>query len=358
MQELITVLIMFLPVLIVLWLANLAERARERGQPQVLTILTYLLLIILWGVLILSGVVIMLSGLFLRGQGLPPALLDTYQQMGINPETVTSIIGTLPQMGLALWLPSVFGIILLLRPVRKWISRFIPIDPASPVHAVALSFTMLVVVNLWVTVAIGIGNLADMMATGPEMETSNILNLLWLQEIVMALMAFIGVGWLSARRGLRQALQRLQIVVPSLRQVLLGIGIGLGMALALIPIEYLLNRIGIGVDPDVTRLTDQIIGPLATSVFGVLTLGLAAALGEESIFRGALQPRFGLVLQAVLFALLHSTYGLSLATVIVLVIGLILGWVRARHNTSTSMIVHAVYNMTIGFIALYGLLPE
>jgi len=86
-----------------------------------------------------------------------------------------------------------------------------------------------------------------------------------------------------------------------------------------------------------------------------LTLGLAAALGEETIFRGALQPRFGLILTSLLFAIVHSNYGLSISTLVVFLLGIVLGLVRIRHNTSTSMIVHAIYNITLGLLAYLSL---
>jgi membrane protease YdiL (CAAX protease family) len=121
-------------------------------------------------------------------------------------------------------------------------------------------------------------------------------------------------------------------------------------------LERLASQVGLGANPDVERLTEQMLGPMLTSLPGVLTLGLAAALGEESIFRGALQPRFGLVLTAILFALLHSNYGITLSTVLVFGVGLVLGVLRLRYNTTTSMFSHAIYNITLGMITYLGLL--
>jgi hypothetical protein len=100
------------------------------------------------------------------------------------------------------------------------------------------------------------------------------------------------------------------------------------------------------------------IGPLTQSGFGILTLGLAAALGEETVFRGAMQPRFGLLLTSILFALLHSTYGLTLSTLLVFIVGLVLGLLRLRYNTTTAMITHAVYNISLGVIAYLGILEN
>ncbi len=69
-----------------------------------------------------------------------------------------------------------------------------------------------------------------------------------------------------------------------------------------------------------------------------------------------MQPRFGLIFTTLLFALLHSTYGVSIATLIVFGVGLVLGLLRMRYNTTTAMVAHAVYNMTLGLIAMLGVL--
>jgi len=178
-----------------------------------------------------------------------------------------------------------------------------------------------------------------------------------MQNVVFLLMALVGVG-LFARRTLRGALNRLGIVKPTVPQAVLGLLAGVVMAPAIIFIEFAASKIGLGADPDVARLTEQLIGPLTMSAGGILTLGLAAALGEESIFRGALQPKFGLVLTTLLFALLHSQYGFTFSTVAVFGVGLVLGLLRLRANTTTAMITHAVYNMSLGLIAYFGWLQN
>jgi membrane protease YdiL (CAAX protease family) len=173
----------------------------------------------------------------------------------------------------------------------------------------------------------------------------------------MAIMALVGVGWL-ARRPFGSALERLGVVVPTWRQAAAGMGTGLLLVPAIILLEHLFSRVGMGPNPDVERLTEQMIGPLVASVPGILTLGLAAALGEETIFRGAMQPRFGLFLTAAIFALLHSNYGITLSTLLVFLVGLVLGVLRLRWNTTTSMIAHAIYNMTLGVIAYLGVMQN
>jgi membrane protease YdiL (CAAX protease family) len=116
-------------------------------------------------------------------------------------------------------------------------------------------------------------------------------------------------------------------------------------------IEALASFLGLGADADVERLTEQLLGSLFTTPLGILTIGLSAGLGEESVFRGALLPRFGLILTSIFFALVHSNYGITLSTLVVLILGMVLGLLRMRYSTTTAMIAHAIYNMTLGLIA-------
>ena len=117
-------------------------------------------------------------------------------------------------------------------------------------------------------------------------------------------------------------------------------------------LEYLGTTVGVGASPDVERLTEQLLGALFASPWGILTMGLSAALGEETLFRGALTPRFGVLLSSLMFALVHSNYGITLSTLVVFLLGLLLALLRNRYNTSTSMVTHAVYNISLGVLAL------
>ena len=102
------------------------------------------------------------------------------------------------------------------------------------------------------------------------------------------------------------------------------------------------------------RLSDALVGPLVASIPGILTLGLAAGIGEETLFRGALQPRFGLLFTSLLFAILHSQYGITFSTLAVFIVGLFLGLLRIRFNTTTCVMTHAAYNITLGMIWFLG----
>lgn len=352
-MDILFTLLMFLPMVIVLWLANLSHRKRIEGEiksERMFKLLAYGLLFLIYGGLFVLGLLFQGLDLLIR-LGLSGDASDLLAISGMSAEA-------LPWMALGFWAPSLLGLILLTRPARRLFARFTSIDPANPVHAVALSMTALIAVNLLVTLGLGLGNLAEALessaATGSVYDP---LPGLWAQNITFLLMALVGVG-LFARRTLRGALNRLGIVKPTLVQVLIGVGAGLLLVPAVLLLEAAASKLGIGASPDVERLTEQLIGPLTTSSLGVMTLGLAAALGEESIFRGALQPKFSLLLTTLLFALLHSQYGISFSTVAVFLVGLVLGLLRLRANTSTSMITHAVYNMSLGLISYLGWLQS
>jgi uncharacterized protein len=338
MSETLSLVTMFVPLFFIVWIANVAEGRRREGQPyEGVAWVAYICVIVIYGLGFITGLLLQLAAFLTVAD---PSILE-----GIGEELS---FASLPLLALGLWLPSLIGILLLLPPVRRLFARFTPLDPESPLDAVALSLTMLIVVNLMMTLGIGLGNLADLVASS-ETEGNTLLSL-WVQQILTALLAMVGVGWLS-RRNWRETLVRLGITAVNGREWLIGIGAGLAMVPVVLLIEYVSSLFGLGASADVERLTEELLGSLFTSPFGIITLGVAAALGEEPLFRGAVLPRFGLVLTALLFAVLHSNYGITLSTLIVFILGLLLGWLRLRYNTSTAMITHAVYNMTLGLLA-------
>jgi membrane protease YdiL (CAAX protease family) len=323
---------------VALVITNLAEKQREQNKLyRPIALVGYLLVIAYYGVALFFG---------LRLLGL----------LGPLPATIAPAtnVDSLTMIGWGLVLPALGGLLVLVPAVRQQIARFIPIDPGSPVHALALSLTSLVIANLVVTLGVGLGNLANSLEQGGTGQRGGaLLGFLWAQQLLTAVIAFIGVGWLT-RRTFGGALQRLGLVRPTGRQVGLGIGLALLLVPVVIMLEYLSQYIGLGENADVEKLSEQLLGPLAQSPLGIITVGAAAAIGEETLLRGALLPRFGLLLTTLIFALLHSNYGLSISTVVVFILGLVLGIVRMRANTTTSMIVHGVYNSTLALLVYLG----
>ena len=79
-------------------------------------------------------------------------------------------------------------------------------------------------------------------------------------------------------------------------------------------------------------------------VWQVLAISLAAGVGEEALFRGALQPRVGLYATSAIFGAVHwitPTY-----FVFAVGMGLYLGWIyeNSQENLLVPIIVHALYD--------------
>ena len=102
-----------------------------------------------------------------------------------------------------------------------------------------------------------------------------------------------------------------------------------------------------GVAHNVDITTQHVFGGLGTPV-GIAAISLLPAICEEILFRGALQPRLGLVVTALLFTSIHTQYGISFDTFAVFVLALGLGLFRKYTNTTTTIVCHATYNLIVG----------
>jgi membrane protease YdiL (CAAX protease family) len=77
-----------------------------------------------------------------------------------------------------------------------------------------------------------------------------------------------------------------------------------------------------------------------------IVLGLSAGIGEELTLRGALQPRFGLVATAALFAVLHVQYS-WIGILAVFLIGVLFGIVRRVTSTTAAIAIHVLYDAIV-----------
>jgi membrane protease YdiL (CAAX protease family) len=90
----------------------------------------------------------------------------------------------------------------------------------------------------------------------------------------------------------------------------------------------------------------------AISPIGAVVIGVTAGLGEELAVRGALQPRLGILVSNLFFTSLHALQYNWDALLVVFLVGMVCGLVRKRTNTTTSAIVHGVYNFTLIMISV------
>ena len=228
------------------------------------------------------------------------------------------------------------GLTYLLPPLQRAVAHIIPLRPGSPVD--------------YLTVVLGLLLVAQQIGTRVPPGTPVTIGDMLAQDIPFLILAFVGVG-LFVRRSPREAARRLGWVAPRGKRWWLVAVLGI---FAFLAIAYGIERVADKLSPtsqqQVTNATNVVFSRFNNPI-GVILLGLLPGIVEETLFRGALVPRLGIVVTAVLFAALHTEYAFTFATLEVFVLGIGLGWVRVcSRSTLPCMVTHAGYNIAVGVI--------
>ena len=318
---------LFLVIMGVLGLIALANFAAASPQPD-LTRLLYAILALIN--LLTLGLAFFFLGLTLfpqlneLGNGLPLAYRQSF---------------TGPLLGVSLW-----GLLVLWRRWRQMLARFTPLNPDSPVHTSALTLAGFLVANTVLTLSQG-----GIEALAENASAVSVGSLL-LTGVALVAAAVLGVGagirrsWreVGERLGLRQ-LQRTDLLVI------------LRWTPVLVLAESLISLVLTLVNPEqlalLERVNNAFLGDL-DSLLEWLILGLTSGIGEEILFRGAIQPALGLIPTAALFAVMHTQYGFSPLMLFIFLLGLMLGFIRQRYSTTSAILVHFAYNFVLGLLGL------
>jgi membrane protease YdiL (CAAX protease family) len=228
--------------------------------------------------------------------------------------------------GLGLLLP-------LFPPVRKLLAQVGDFDPNDPVHMLGTGIFL---------GALGFLGGQLISAPAPDEVGSFDVGPIVAQGIFFMALALIAVGY-HIDRTWPQAVKRLGLVRPT--------WVGFGMAVAAMFVGFVTS----GVASVLTRATNEqyaneinrsleVMTTSSPSYIAAPLIGLSAGIGEELLFRGALQPRYGIILTSLLFALLHSQYGFSFITLGTFLLGCIFGILAKRYGTTHAIIAHALYN--------------
>ncbi len=155
------------------------------------------------------------------------------------------------------------------------------------------------------------------------------------------MLAFAAVGFL-VRRDLRATCERLGLgPVGARNAVLIVIGVPLMFGLNT-GADWIQHHWFPALWEQDRRTNEAIVSALDPRA--MLIVGMSAGIGEEITMRGALQPRLGIVLTALLFAGLHVQYSwFGMATVGLF--GIILGVIRQRSNTTVAIVIHVLYDI-------------
>ena len=328
------ILLLFIPVFMLVVLANLGQLYRWARW------LTYGVLLAMAAVTLAAGI----GALLYRGP-LPDVLLPAGLELNLT--------------GVGQWL--VLGGALALAPVAAALVAQVARRPLRLGHVdwgQPLPLTAVVLAILFTALNLAqsalITNAEELAASGSQLGIAE----LGAQAAAFVMLGVLGVGF-GIRRNGRATLARLgvravvlpgdAVAVAAATLGMLTMSIFVGGILAVVAPESVANA---------TALNKLIIGAISTPA-GAILLGLFSGIGEEVLYRGALQPAFGLWGASLLFALHHVQY-LNYALAVVFLLGLALGWIRNHYGTTVAAGVHATYNTTLILIALAstGLTPR
>ena len=166
-------------------------------------------------------------------------------------------------------------------------------------------------------------------------------------QLPLVIVAVCGVG-LGVRRNFREVLVRLGYGPLTIRQIGVVILFVAGALLLSFAADALFATLQPGLYEQVGEVSEGLFSPEGLSpisaILFALLIGLGAGLGEETLFRGAVQPALGMTLTSMLWASLHIQYGPSLLLVYIFVLSVGLGILRKRVNTTATFLAHAGYN--------------
>ena len=215
-------------------------------------------------------------------------------------------------------------------------------DPESLVHTTALVLGVVYLVYTLQTLMLlgGLEGLAETIANEGLSIQSILIN-----AILFVLVALLGVGLFIRRNG-EEVAERLALRLPIRQDWVWGI-IGGGGAFALMFVGSLIWSL---ITPSEsleqqTIALNQFFEVYSDSFLIALVIAMTASVSEEILFRGALQPVFGVLTTSIYFVLLHSQYAFTPATFILLGVTLIFAFLRYRYSTTTAIIAHFIYNL-------------
>lgn len=300
-----TLLAGILAVLAIWGLVNWCVKASTGDKAAVMG------LYLLWG---MPGVLMFVAGLALavngRGEGAP-------------------VLG----IGLGLSLP-------LLAPFRKAMAAITPMDAESPID--------------WSGLALVLGGLGFLIPTAFVESTPEVVDTgsgtalvtgLLSNLVAFVVVAYLCVGYRNYRDG-REATIRLGLTRPSVSTWVNGLLGVIGAFVAAFIGGTLTNIL----QPDKIEKLEESISALTSAVNTpaiALILALSSGIGEEVFFRGALQPRFGIVLTSLLFTFLHAQYGFTWVLLGVFGMSVVFGLLRQRYGTVAAIVAHAAYNLIV-----------
>lgn len=245
------------------------------------------------------------------------------------------------------------------RRFRVRLARYLPFDPDSFVHRVALvTILALILIPPIPLLVTGVPpylspQFIDLLTDSGDLFADtvrlNAYGLFW------TLIASFLIAGACVRRTLPEALERLGLVRPTGREVVLAVAAAVALVVAFHFIDpalaALVGYLGLPVT-DTEAVNLLFAGSLTLP--GIIVASIAAGFGEEVSIRGLLQPRFGILLPALLFASLHAYQYSWDGLISVFLAGIVFAYIRRYSNTTTSAITHTVYDLVLFALLMAG----
>jgi membrane protease YdiL (CAAX protease family) len=240
-------------------------------------------------------------------------------------------------LGLSLSLPLVRGF-------RRLVALVTPMDPASTVDMMGLGLILALMSYFGWAITVDTGT--DTVTPAVTIP-SQVINVLF-----FILVAYVAVGT-NIYRSTGEATERLGVRWPTLPDIAVGVA-------AVIP-AFILSMLGslltLYFQPDLFEDLGDTMQEMSSGTHLVwinVLLFASAGLGEEILFRGAIQPRFGIVLAAAFWGLVHTQYQFSFVVLGLFLVGILFGLMRKYVSTTSAIIAHALYNAAVVLLQAYG----
>ena len=318
--------------------------------------LKYPVYLLLLGIIAITALVSLFFGLV---SVLPPdMLLSEDLETGYNEDLIdTGDIITILLLFAGCTGAALLSLLPLLKGVRIYLASKLDFDPFSRLHIVALvtifAITLIPLVPVTVTGVppyLSESFMEMINSDGTLLEAAVAVDLYTLFWTILASFAIAG---LFTKRNLGETLQRLGLTRPGAKEI----AIAVGFALILVAVFYAVDEViaviwtAMGWPLTDSGAFEQFLIPFMT-LPGIVIAAVCAGFGEEISIRGVLQPRFGIIIPAILFASLHAFQYNWDGIISVFIAGLVFGLIRGRYSTTVCAITHTTYD----FVLFLGLL--
>ncbi len=169
----------------------------------------------------------------------------------------------------------------------------------------------------------------------PAAEIEYTRGLLWadliFQGLLFAAPAILYLTLVRPRERIADLLG-LTLIRKTPLHLLWGVGIAFASLVSLVALAAGLDALGLLPDEE-SALTSEFERLVKQYPEFIVGIALVAALSEEVLFRGMLQPRLGILATSLLFGLVHIAYGTVIQIVGPLLLGLVFGYAYKRLGT-------------------------